>query len=172
MIYFIILCKANIYRKKLSKPFVQPCCSSQAGWGSEPSLVKDVPAHGREFRTRSLRSLPAQTILWFCINFWPVLFFHSCLSPVCGSNTDSWRDNLFVQEPNSWQSCCLGGMYCLESWAACDFITAAEHFDGNSLGSRIPSSWTLFICLSCQYGSFWQASFSTDRSSHLTSYSR
>lgn len=60
-----------------------------------------------------LRCLPAQTILWFYINFWPVWSFHSCLSPVCGSSTDSWRDSLFVQEPNSWQSCCVLGEYTL-----------------------------------------------------------
>lgn len=93
----------------LSHPVVQ----SQAGWDSEPSLVKTVPARGREVRTRSLRSFPTQNILWFYINFWPVLSFHSCLSPVCGSSTDSWRNTLFLQEPNSWQSCCLCGEYTL-----------------------------------------------------------
>jgi len=33
----------------------------------QPGLVEDVPAHGRGVGTKwALRSLPTQTILWFC----------------------------------------------------------------------------------------------------------
>ena len=49
---------------------------AQVGWVFEqPGLMEGVPAHGRGVGSRwSLRSLPTQTILWFC-DSWPKFFW-------------------------------------------------------------------------------------------------